>query len=177
MIVVFSYLAYLLISIGVTVWVARTLHRHGRIFLVDSFLGNEPLADSVNQLLVVGFYLMRHEEQPSELVVVSDAGEVYFNDAAWIVCLYALVDYRAWSFRLARPLLRGLARVAWETLSKNRASLSHLLALASDAELARKLEAEPAPAPSCAVEDGSIVRSGEVERHHGRATRAADFLQ
>ena len=58
MIVVSSYLAYLLISIGATVWVARTLHRHGRIFLVDSFLGNEPLADSVNQLLVVGFYLI-----------------------------------------------------------------------------------------------------------------------
>lgn len=52
------YAAYLLISIGVTVWVARTLHQSGRIFLVDSFLGNEALADSVNHLLVVGFYLV-----------------------------------------------------------------------------------------------------------------------
>ena len=53
-----SYLSYLVISIAVTVWVARTLHRNGRVFLVDTFLGNEPLADSVNQLLVVGFYLI-----------------------------------------------------------------------------------------------------------------------
>jgi hypothetical protein len=53
-----SYIAYLIISIGITVWVARTLHRNGRIFLVDSFLGNEKLADSVNHLLVVGFYLI-----------------------------------------------------------------------------------------------------------------------
>lgn len=53
-----SYLSYLVITIIVTIWVARTLHRHGRIFLVDTFLGNEPLADSVNQLLVVGFYLI-----------------------------------------------------------------------------------------------------------------------
>jgi len=53
-----SYLSYLVISIAVTIWVAQTLHRHGRIFLVDTFLGNEPLADSVNQLLVVGFYLI-----------------------------------------------------------------------------------------------------------------------
>jgi hypothetical protein len=53
-----SYLSYLLISIAVTVWVARTLQQNGRIFLVDTFLGNEPLADSVNQLLVVGFYLI-----------------------------------------------------------------------------------------------------------------------
>src|SRR3954466_1441620 len=55
---VLTYIAYLAISVCLTVWVARTLHKNGRIFLVDSFLGNEPLADSVNHLLVVGFYLI-----------------------------------------------------------------------------------------------------------------------
>ena len=53
-----TYVAYLIISICLTVWVARTLHKNGRVFLVDSFLGNENLADSVNHLLVVGFYLI-----------------------------------------------------------------------------------------------------------------------
>ena len=53
-----TYLAYLAISVCLTVWVARTLHKNGRVFLVDSFLGNEKLADSVNHLLVVGFYLI-----------------------------------------------------------------------------------------------------------------------
>lgn len=53
-----TYIAYLVLSIGLTIWVARTLHKNGRIFLVDSFLGNEALADSVNHLLVVGFYLI-----------------------------------------------------------------------------------------------------------------------
>jgi hypothetical protein len=53
-----TYLAYLAISVALTVWVARTLHKNGRVFLVDSFLGNEGLADSVNHLLVVGFYLV-----------------------------------------------------------------------------------------------------------------------
>lgn len=56
--VVTTYLIYLAITIGVTVWVARTLHRNGRVFLVDSFGGDERLADSVNHLLVVGFYLI-----------------------------------------------------------------------------------------------------------------------
>lgn len=56
--IVTTYLSYLTISIALTVWVARTLHKNGRIFLVDSFLGNEKLADSVNHLLVVGFYLI-----------------------------------------------------------------------------------------------------------------------
>ncbi|HWN93655.1 MAG TPA: hypothetical protein VNT99_01370 [Methylomirabilota bacterium] len=55
---VWTYLAYLGISIALTVWVARTLHRNGRIFLVDCFHGNTELADSVNHLLVVGFYLI-----------------------------------------------------------------------------------------------------------------------
>src|SRR6476646_1780565 len=56
--VLYSYLVYLLVSVAVTVWVARTLHRNGRAFLVDAFHGQESLADSVNHLLVVGFYLI-----------------------------------------------------------------------------------------------------------------------
>ena len=55
---IITYLAYLVISVWLTVWVARTLHKNGRIFLVESFHGNEELADSVNHLLVVGFYLI-----------------------------------------------------------------------------------------------------------------------
>jgi hypothetical protein len=38
--------------------VAKTLHKNGRIFLVDAFHNNEAMADSVNHLLVVGFYLI-----------------------------------------------------------------------------------------------------------------------
>jgi hypothetical protein len=58
MFVMYAYLAYLVLSIGITVWVARTLHTNGRLFLVDAFHGQEALADSVNRLLVVGFYLI-----------------------------------------------------------------------------------------------------------------------
>jgi len=53
-----SYLVYLAVSLGVTVWVARTLYKNGRVFLVDAFSGNVELAGSVNHLLVVGFYLI-----------------------------------------------------------------------------------------------------------------------
>ncbi len=55
---VWTHLAYLAISIPLTIWVARTLHRNGRVFLVDCFHGNTELADSINHLLVVGFYLI-----------------------------------------------------------------------------------------------------------------------
>lgn len=56
--VVATYLAYTCITVPLTVWVARTLHRHGGVFLIDVFEGNEVLAKSVNQLLVIGFYLL-----------------------------------------------------------------------------------------------------------------------
>lgn len=55
---VITYSLYLVLAVTMTVWVARTLHKHGRIFLVDCFHGNAELADNVNHLLVVGFYLM-----------------------------------------------------------------------------------------------------------------------
>lgn len=58
MYIVYTHLAYLTLSLGLTVWVARTLSRSGRVFLVDAFHGNATLADSVNHLLVVGFYLI-----------------------------------------------------------------------------------------------------------------------
>src|ERR1051325_4877164 len=58
MYIVISYIVYLLISVNLTIWVARTLHKNGAIFLVDAFHGNKELAASVNHLLVVGFYLI-----------------------------------------------------------------------------------------------------------------------
>lgn len=55
---VLTYLAYLAISVSLAIWVGQTLHRNGRIFLVEAFAGNEGLADSINHLLLVGFYLI-----------------------------------------------------------------------------------------------------------------------
>ncbi|MFI5921238.1 hypothetical protein ACIA8M_22160 [Streptomyces anulatus] len=55
---VVAYVIYLLITVALTVWVARTLSRNGRIFLADVLHGNEKLAEAVNHLLVVGFYLV-----------------------------------------------------------------------------------------------------------------------
>ncbi len=58
MYIVAAYVVYLAISLGVTVWVARTLHHNGRVFLLEAFQGKAALADSVNHLLIVGFYLI-----------------------------------------------------------------------------------------------------------------------
>jgi len=56
--VILLYASYLIITVALTIWVARTLFRNGRLFLVDIFHGNADLATAVNNLLLVGFYLV-----------------------------------------------------------------------------------------------------------------------
>jgi hypothetical protein len=51
------YTAYGIASVGLTIWLARTLFRNGAVFLEDVFADNPRMAESVNHLLVVGFYL------------------------------------------------------------------------------------------------------------------------
>lgn len=55
---ILSYSIYLPVSIILTIWVARTLFVNGRVFLIEIFHQDLTLADSVNKLLLVGFYLV-----------------------------------------------------------------------------------------------------------------------
>jgi hypothetical protein len=52
------YVVYAAVSVFLTIWLARTLSRNGEVFLDDVFMDNPRMAQSVNQLLVVGFYLL-----------------------------------------------------------------------------------------------------------------------
>jgi len=79
--------------------------------------------------------------EPEELVVVSDEGDVYRGPQAWIVCLWALQDYREWSFRFARPALLPLARGIVEWVSMRRHRLSRALGMMSDQEIALAVSA------------------------------------
>ena len=58
MITSITYITYIIISIGITIFVSRTLSKNGEIYLVDGFNGKIELARSVNHMLVVGFYLL-----------------------------------------------------------------------------------------------------------------------
>jgi hypothetical protein len=77
MLLLVTYAVYVAISLAITVWVGRTLNKNGRVFLVENFEGQEALADSINHLLLVGFYLvnigfislaLRYGEKPSDAV-------------------------------------------------------------------------------------------------------------
>lgn len=84
----------------------------------------------------------------SDLVVISDAGEVYLNNRAWLMCLYALTDYRDWAQRLASPLLLPLARQAFEMLSKNRQAISRWIG-SNDRDVANELSGVSLEACPC----------------------------
>jgi hypothetical protein len=94
-----AYALYLVVSVALTVWVARTLHRNGRVFLVDAFHGNESLADSVNHLLVVGFYLinvgyvtlaLKYGEKPFN---VQTAIEFFSTKIGWVLLVLGLMHF------------------------------------------------------------------------------------
>ena len=80
-----------------------------------------------------------------QLLVVSDEGAVYQGPHAWIMCLWALREYREWSQRLASPALLPWARRACELLSDHRLTLSAWFKNHGDAVLEKELSA-------CAVE-------------------------
>lgn len=94
-----------------------------------------------------------------ELVVIADDGGVYRDARAWLMCLYALQDYRAWSLRLARPLLLPLARQAFALLSRRRKDLSRWFDLASEAEMAETLRRVIEPA--CDLRPAGAIRSAQ----------------
>ena len=55
---VYTYIIYLVLSIAITILVGHTLSKNGRVFMIENFKGNVDLADSINHLLLVGFYLI-----------------------------------------------------------------------------------------------------------------------
>ncbi len=86
-----------------------------------------------------------------DLAVISDEGAVYLNNHAWIMVLYAMVEYRDWAARLTHPILAPLARQAFAALSKNRHRLSSWLSTEDPEEIAgelRQVELEPCALPA-----------------------------
>ena len=81
-----------------------------------------------------------------DLVVVGSDGRVWKGPDAFIICLWALMEYREWALRLANPALKPLARAAFGMLSGSRRTISGWLGLKTDAEVAEALSTQD---PSC----------------------------
>jgi len=90
-----------------------------------------------------------------QLLVISDEGAVYRGAHAWIVCLWALENYREHAQRLAYPALLPFARAACELLSRNRFFLSDAMR-----RLASGREAPQRPVTKCS----RVCPQGEPSR-------------
>jgi predicted DCC family thiol-disulfide oxidoreductase YuxK len=97
-----------------------------------------------------GIEQFRPDEQ---LIVVSDTGDLWRGESAWITILWALREYREWAARLAHPTLRPFARQACALVSENRHRLSTWLRRASHRDLQDALAAQPDD--SCECDDRS----------------------
>lgn len=62
-----------------------------------------------------------------EIVIVADTGEVWAGAAAFIVALWALRDWRLWSYRLTGSVFSPLAERFFLQISKNRHWLGALI--------------------------------------------------
>ncbi len=118
---------------GLCSWARRWLLRQPAFIELKFIPAGSPLAAR----LFPG--LSRPGDPPEELVVVNDQGGVYRDASAWIMCLFALEEYREWAGRLTHLLPRPLARQAFSLLSRQRAKISRWLSMVSEVEIARAL--------------------------------------
>jgi hypothetical protein len=135
MLLLVTYAVYIAVSLAITMWVGRTLNKNGRVFLIENFQGQESLADSINHLLLVGFYLvnigfmslaLRYGEKPVDavgaveflstkigLVVVVLGGMHFFN-------MHMLVKFRfSKLFRLFGPKYADSLDLEFPAQAKN----------------------------------------------------------
>lgn len=90
-----------------------------------------------------------------EVVVLADDGRWWQGATAWVTCLWATQEYHGWADRLSSPMLLPLVRKAVHLVSENRLSISRLMGLRGDRELAADIRAMEEPA----CEDGSCALS------------------
>jgi predicted DCC family thiol-disulfide oxidoreductase YuxK len=62
-----------------------------------------------------------------ELVVVSNHGDVWIGPAAFITSLWALREWREWSYRISGPELAPLAERFFHAISSNRRSIAAMI--------------------------------------------------
>lgn len=94
----YVYVVYAIASVGLTVWLARTLGRNGRVFLRDVFPESPDLGDAVNDLLVVGFYLVNFGYACLHLVgghaeSVRGAIETLATKFGWLLIALAVMHF------------------------------------------------------------------------------------
>lgn len=110
-----TYLLYFLATGYITIVVGHRLYSHGRPFLVEIFLQNAPLADAINHLLLVGYYLTNGAFIAQTLMCHvevagwSDVVPVLSEKLGWVMMVLAGMHF----FNLA--VLLAVRQRIWDT--------------------------------------------------------------
>ena len=108
------YLAYLLISAALVFVLAQILSKHGEAFLEDVFEGNPRLAQAVNKLLVVGFYLFNLgfacSNLPNGRGIQSMHAGIEIFASAFASLLFALAGMHFFNLLVFRMIRRSRSR-------------------------------------------------------------------
>ncbi len=75
------------------------------------------------------FPQLNHDLTTKDLTVISDGGAVYFGPKAWLMVLWALGQYREWSYRLSSPELLPTTRRVVSLISQNRYQIGRVAGL------------------------------------------------
>jgi predicted DCC family thiol-disulfide oxidoreductase YuxK len=73
-----------------------------------------------------------HLDTLKELYVINHRGDIYRGAKAWVICLWALREYREWSLRLASPEMMPFARRIIARISSNRFRFARYRSLLQD---------------------------------------------
>lgn len=92
--VMLVYVGYAAVAIGLTAFLARTLFRNGGVFLQDVFGERAAVADAVNRLLVIGFYMFNlgfalYALNASRGMDAFDAMEFFVNEVGTLLLVLA----------------------------------------------------------------------------------------
>ena len=118
--ILWSYATYLVLSLGITLLVAQTLRRNGRVFLADAYAGKDRVAAALNHLLIVGFYLigvgyiaiaLNHGTHPETLVQAIDVTSHKLGGVLFILGIIHFITFRIFT-SLRRRALNGHAKPA-----------------------------------------------------------------
>src|SRR6185295_18668590 len=113
-----SYITYVVISLTVTIFVAQTLRRNGRVFLEDAYTGNQRVAGALSHLLIVGFYLiglgyvaiaLNHGTHPADLVQAVDVTSHKLGGVLIILGIIHFITFRIFT-SMRRRALNGNAK-------------------------------------------------------------------
>ena len=67
---------------------------------------------------------LNHAITLDDLTVISERGAVYWGPKAWLMCMWALKQYRPWALRLSAPELLPTTKRVLASISENRYRIS-----------------------------------------------------